>query len=187
MNPHFKDYYWKDGLPVGRDQASILQGVTYKIVMDPYKKRVSVEKYADGNFMGVPYDSALLNFKNLNPTEQEAWEKQVVKETPEEVLCLIRNQEDRVILSEHYHFENGICKQCKGFSPQGVHVLTQRMYYKLFGDHFDGVVLYDANKHPVVIKRYLVDEETMHFTDLEEESWDMSNEEISSTIPADER
>lgn len=176
MNPHFRNYRWKGGLPVGIGYHENQDGISFKIVMDPYKKRISIEKYEDRKFKALIYDSAMLNFRRLNPSEQMAWEKEVIEELDEKVVCLLRNQEDRIILVEHYFFKEGICKECHGYSPHGNLIMIQRMYYQFLGDAFNGVILFDSNEHPVVLKKYAMNEK--QFADVIEEQWDMHSEGV---------
>ena len=44
MYTHYRNYYWKMGKPYGTDPIDPLQApATYKIVADPYFKRISIE------------------------------------------------------------------------------------------------------------------------------------------------
>ncbi len=74
MTKYYLDYFWKNGRPQGLKQVSFeqfqLEKNTYKVVADPYYKRISVERYSLGMFEGVVYDSALFNFRHLKPAEQ---------------------------------------------------------------------------------------------------------------------
>jgi len=51
--------------------------------MDPYRKRISLEKHKEGHFDSVIYDSALLNFRHLTVEEQTAWHEIALQELPE--------------------------------------------------------------------------------------------------------
>lgn len=180
MIKQFKDYIWKDGLPYGVDFVEDpfqFYGPTYKIVMDPYRKRISIEKYLKGLFEGIIYDSALLDFRHLKKPEQMAWEK-TTQQNNGATECLIRNQDDRVLFIESYSFEGKRCRECCVKSVHGFPLSLHRMYYTALNDSFDGVVLYDSNEHPVMMKRYEIDSETGEFTTLLEEKWILLHEFI---------
>ena len=49
------------------------------------------------------------------------------------------------------------------------------MYYRRFHDSFDGVILYDIEERPVMMKTYEVDPLTGEFTNLLAEEWNMQN------------
>src|SRR5438105_2699280 len=72
--------------------------VSYKIIADPYYKRISIEKYIQGSFNSLLYDSAIFDFRHLKPAEQNAWQKTTVNDEEAKVICHIRNQDDRLIL-----------------------------------------------------------------------------------------
>lgn len=174
---YYKDYFWKDGLPYGDQLQSdpTSSNPCYKIVMDPYRKRVSIEKYACGQFVKTVYDSALLNFRNLNQMEQQSWQKFTLKEAENSMECLIRDQDDRVLFIETYRFEQNHCKECLATSPQGVLLFIQKIHYKILGDLKNEVILFDANQHPVMQKIYEADPLTGDFTHLIEEIRVMKN------------
>jgi hypothetical protein len=150
----------------GRDEQSF-----YKVITDPYHKRYSIEKYQGKHLIDVVYDSALFDFRWLKPVEQNAWRKEIVEETEDEVVCLIRNQDERVVLREHYFFKEGLCHYCKASHPCGEHISLQQMYYKQFGDAFNGVVLFDKQSKPVVFKEYEIDDAMGEFSALIKEEW----------------
>lgn len=188
MSKLYKDYFWKEGIPYGMGTLESHENVSseaYKIVMDPYRKRISIEKYIGEKFNGVIYDSALFNFRHLKPAEQMAWQKFTILETPEKIESLIRNQDDRVVVREVYSFEKGFCRECQAFSPQGYPISIQRMYYTALNDPFNGVVLFDTLQHPVLYKKYSVNEETGEFAELLEEQWDMSKFSLQLRETAD--
>lgn len=176
MIKYYKDYYWRDGIPRGIQAMEHPEGKSYKIVMDPYRRRISLELYKDIRFTETIYDSALVNFRHLKPEEQAAWQKETIKENQDEVSCLIRNQDDRVIFLETHFFEGNQCKECHIFSPQGTLIGIQKIQRVSKGNAFNGVILFDANHYPVMFKRYEVDDE--EFTELLEESWDMQNQKF---------
>ena len=172
MFSFFKDYYWQRGRPQGRHRfAEGLppSGKAYKIVVDPYFKRFTVEEYLDGRFHEIVYDSALFDFRHLKPIEQNAWLKEFINDS----TCLIRNQDDRIILKEEYLFEEGLCRECKVFYPNGILLSVQKMSYRQFGDSFDGVDLYDQRGKVVVHKEYKPDE-SGEFSEMLKEEWEMT-------------
>jgi hypothetical protein len=167
VTKHYLDYFYKEGIPYGLnplDDKSVSDNESYKIVMDPYRKRISIEKYIRGNFASCVYDSALLNFRHLNQIEQQAWQKVPVVETEEYVECLIRNQDDRVLFIETYFFEKNLCKKCIVKSPQGLLLSTQVMRYTFLNDSENDVTLYDSNDRLVLKKTYQADPITGEFT-----------------------
>ena len=174
MAEKFLDYIWKNGKPKGI-QSNADGDVAYKIVADPYFKRISIEKYQGDCLVGVIYDSALLDFRHLKPAEQNAWQKMVVSEEGNRMISHIRNQDDRLILIEEYRFENQICRGCSTRSSHGVLISEQKIFYEHLGDSFNGVVLFDSNRHIVMYKRYTLDPITQAFTDLLEECSDLSS------------
>lgn len=175
---YFTDYYWKDGAPRGLSPIppeSKHEGISYKIVADPYNKRISLEKYDKGQFLSIIYDSALFDFRHLKPREQYAWQKATIEENDSQTICHIRNQDDRLILIEEYLFEENRCRECRAKSPHGLLISKQKILYKDLNDAFDGVILFDSNNHPIMLKKYKVDELSKEFTELLEEQWNMIN------------
>ena len=152
MTKYHADYVWKGGLPYGIKEVQKGIGITYKIVSDPYHKRNSIEKYEDGKFIEVIYDSALFDFRHLKPEHQYAWEKTTVEETDGQVICEIRDQNDRLVLKEKHVFEGDKCRTCYVYAPHGPLLSVQKILYKECGDPFDGVTLYDSNEHVVLTK-----------------------------------
>lgn len=178
MAQYYGDYVWKNGLPYGikplPDETS-KKGISYKIASDPYHKRVSIEKYHDDNFSNIIYDSALFDFRHLKQGEQLAWQKTPITETTDTALCHIRNQDDRLILIEEYYFEKDLCRECLAYSPLGLLLSRQKIYYKIFKDPFNGVTLFDSNQHAVMSKYYEFDETTQEFSQLLKEDWSLTN------------
>lgn len=170
MSKYYEDYIWKNGMPYGVKPKSeaLPAGITYKVISDPYHKRISIEKYSEGNFTEVIYDSALFDFRHLQPARQTAWQKSSISDT----VCHIRDQDDRLILIEKYLFEGQRCRECRASSPCGLLISIQKIYYVDCQDPFNGVILFDSNQHQVLIKRYQIDSASMEFTDLLEESWE---------------
>lgn len=175
MSEYYRDYVWKNGLPYGilkcTPETTPKGEISYKIASDPYHKRVSIEKYVDGNFLGVVYDSALFDFRHLKQGEKLAWQKTPIKETETTAVCHIRNQDDRLILIEEYVFDKGLCRECRAFSPIGSLLSVQKITYKTFSEPFNGVFLFDSNDHAVMSKHYEFDEETREFSTLLKEDW----------------
>lgn len=175
MSKFYEDYVWKNGKPYGITNKSTLDSsIFYKIVADPYYKRISIEKYVHEVFESLIYDSAIFDFRHLKPAEQNAWQKNTLSEEGSKTICHIRNHDDRLILIEEYTFENDLCRQCRSFSPHGIQVSSQKIYYKSLNDPFNGTILYDKNNYQVMFKTYQVNPQTNEFTDLLEEQWDMS-------------
>lgn len=172
MTKYYCDYVWKKGLPYGILESKNMEGQTFKIVSDPYHKKNSIEVYIDGSFLKIIYDSSLFDFRELKLGEQLSWQKNVIHETELEVVSHIRNQDDRLILIEKYEFESGICRICKAYSPHGIHISTQKIYHTKFNDPCNAAILFDANDHPVMQKKYKLDEKTEEFKELLEELWD---------------
>jgi hypothetical protein len=174
MSTHYGHYAWKEGIPIGLgsvDPSSTHE--SYKVIADPYRKRISLEKYHYQQFDKVVYDSALINFKDFKRSETLAWQKTMEKDDKGISRGFIRNQEDRLIFIETYRFQEDLCRECRVHSPHSFLLSIHEMYYSHLGDFFDGVILYDSNHHPVMFKRYVFDAESRQFTDLIEEQWDM--------------
>lgn len=181
---HYSDYYWKKGIPQGikalKNDPAELRGRSYRIVTDPYFIRYSIEIYDDGIFQGMAYDSALLDFRNLSPAQQAPWRREELRSEGDRESALIYDQNDRIILKEVYRFEEGLCRECLAYSPHGILVSIQKIYYQKFQDAFDGVILLDTNMHCVVIKHYEADEEGL-FLELIDEVWDMGEVAAGAT------
>lgn len=176
MIHHYQDYYWKSGKPYGKGIVDpAVTPKSYKIVIDPYFRRFSVEKYHFNAFEKIIYDSALLDFRHLKPIDQIAWQQETASDAANSRKCLMRNQDDRVILVESYQFEQGRCRSCQLLSAHGIWLSTHRLYYTELGDPFNGVVLYDIEERPVVIKKYDIDPDTKDFNELIHEEWNMEN------------
>lgn len=172
MSVYYRDYIWKDGLPYGVDPVPESAQISYKVLSDPYHRQVFIEKYVDGRFSSLIYDSRLLNFRKLNPQNQTAWERTIVSETEERIVAHIRNEDDQLIVIETMDYVDGLCRLCRLESPQGIFLSEHRMHYKCLGDAYDGVAMFDSNDHQVLLKKYTFDEESRQFTDLLTESWE---------------
>lgn len=162
--PHFEDYYWKDGKPVGIKKTSSDAPTTFRIITDPYKKRFSIEKYALGKCHEVIYDSNLFDFRHLKSGADAAWQRECIEEKEDSILSYIRNMDERIILKEEAFFSGTVCHSCKIYSPHGVLIALQRMLK-------DRVILQDILEHPVLIKHYELDA-SGEFTTLLNEVWD---------------
>jgi len=175
MTKHYRDYLWKNGFPYGIHPCDSEEGIFYKLVADPYNKRVSIEQYEEGAFVKVVYDSALFDFRHLKLGEQLAWQKTKVLEKDRTIVCHIRNQDDRLLLIEEYLFEQDLCRECRAFSPLGILLSVQKIYYLSLKDKFNEVTLFDSNEHPVMSKEYEFDEESRVFSTLLRENWEIPN------------
>jgi hypothetical protein len=171
MSKYYRDYVWRDGIPYGIGAVS-QQAASYKIAMDPYRKRIAIERYLGQSFQELIYDSALLDFRHLKPAEQTAWEKVLLTQDERHTTAAIYNQDDRLVAIETYHFENNWCRSCITTSGHGAMLSQQKIYYHSFGDSFNGVVLYDSHHHPVMCKRYECDPLSGEFSALLSECWD---------------
>ena len=174
MYAHFLDYYWKGGKPYGREAADASNTpASYKIIADPYYKRFTIEKYRFKAFDKIIYDSALLDFRSLKEKDQSQWWREILKEEKVSSRCLLRNQDDRAILFESLTFEGAMCRKCETLSIHGIPLAHHLMHYRKLNDTFDGVVLYDSERRPVMMKVYECDDETGEFTQLLSEEWNM--------------
>lgn len=179
MIPYYQDYYWRNGKPVGRNLVDSQDAPqAYKIVIDPYFKRISIEKYLKGRFDKVVYDSQFLDFRKLKPAEQTAWSRELLHEDSTKTVHLMRDHYDRLILIETSLFEGNQCRECRISSIHGVLVSIHRMYYKALGDTFNGVILYDLEEKPVMSKEYEVDPVTGEFTNLIREEWENAKDHV---------
>ena len=174
MKDHYKNYFWKDGIPYGNDKTEILSGTTFRILSDPYRKWISIERYESSKFDRVVYDSHLFDFRTLKTLNQAAWQKEPLYEDEHVVKCLLRDQDDRAVLIEEYKFQSGKCKECHTSSIHGLPVSTQNIYYEALGAPFNGVVLFDTNNLVVMEKRYNIEEESGEFGELLSESWNVN-------------
>lgn len=176
MSKYYREYVWREGIPYGIGEVAREPKVTsYKIPMDPYRKRIAIERYCGEVFESLIYDSALLDFRHLKPAEQSAWQKVILSDSGQQMVAAIYNHDDRLILIETYCFEQRLCRSCISTSGHGIKLSEQKIYYKALGDAFNGVILFDSHSHPVMCKRYACDEpagEFSEFTDLLEELWD---------------
>jgi len=149
-------------------QKGDLKNPCYKIIADPYHKHITIEKYSDNRYQCTIYDSNILDFRTLKPVHQTGWRRE---ETDKGVL--IRDMDDRVIHIEQYEFEQSLCRSCRVFNPHGWQAATHRLFYQSLGDSFNGVILFDTEQKPVLVKKYQVNDQN-EFTQLLSEDWDMS-------------
>lgn len=168
MHKTYKDYIWKNGKPYGSHLTSNLEGITYRIPVDPYYKRFSLEQYEEGRFKALIYDSYLFDFRNLKKPEHAQWRKEALSENE----MLFRDEVDRAILKEVYRFENDLPRETEIYTLNGFKVATQKILYEALGDEFNGVKLLDTLGKTVMEKRYAVDVETKEFTTLLLEAWE---------------
>lgn len=150
-------------MPIGLEPIDATSPVSYKIIKDPYKKRISLERYHNGSFEKVIYDSALFDFRKLLAPEQKVWQQSGAG--------LIRDEDDRVILQEQYTFENSLCRIVTLHSPHGVVFACQKMYYTKLGDPFDGAILYDPEETPIFWKKYALEEQTNEWSHVTDQGW----------------
>lgn len=176
MYKHYRNYFWKMGKPYGIEEVEAEKTLTsYKIISDPYFKRISIEKYQLTRFDQVIYDSVLLDFRHLTLKDQIAWRREVLNEEENRTTCLLRDHDDRAVLIETLTFDRNLCGTCTTSTVQGIPVAIHRMYYREQQDTFDGVMLYDREERPVMRKCYERDPVTGEFTLLIDEEWDMQN------------
>jgi len=179
MFPYYKDYTWVDGVPHGISRLNNTNDmICYRIVIGPYKKRISLEKYCGDKFLETIYDSQFFDFRMLKPESQVGWNKIILEENENIQTCVIKDQDDRAVLLETYFFENKHCRYCHILLPTRVKIATQKLYYTILDDSLNGVVLFDTEKRPVTYKRYQADH-TGNFTELIEEQWDMHKAPLS--------
>lgn len=174
MNKHFADYYWRQGLPQGRGVVAVTADLSYKIIADPYHKHISIEKYLNGFFAAVVYDSALLDYRHLEPHAFSAWERTLYRENKEEeaIVYMLRDNNDRLRYFETNRFCGLLCRQCLIHTPQGILLARHELFYELFADGYNGVELYDSNDHLVLRKKYAFNQASQSFAELLEEQWE---------------
>ncbi len=182
MTKFYQDYYWKEGLPYGvkavepKDKEK-----SYKIIQDPYRKWISIEQYSGTDFNKLIYDSRLIDFRKLHPSEQEGWERELCSETADQTSHFIRNQDDRLIYQEITYFFNNRPVECRIYSPHGMLLSVHEMRYCDRGADFNGVMLFDSNVHEVLVKKYLLDD-MGEFGELIEEIWGPDNKMIGFNL-----
>lgn len=167
----YRDYFWKKGVPVGHYPVDQSAPESFRVITDPYRKRISLERYLNGTFQEIVYDSNLFDFRLLKK-EEESWQREITEETGSYIRACIRSNEERVILIEEAHFEGSLCRFCKFISPHGVLIATQKIHYKPLGDSFDGVILTDKLNRSILIKEYAQGIEPGEFGALLREIWE---------------
>jgi len=145
----YRDYIWENGFPYGKEETEDLGGITYKIIKDGYEKRINVEKYQDGKYHSTLYDTLLLDFRKLNPREQKAWRKEIIEETEDRLIAILRDIDDRVIHKEICLYENGEVVEARTFTPHGQLLAISKL-------HANGVTLYDPEGKVVLEQEFIV-------------------------------
>ncbi|MCC5832517.1 MAG: hypothetical protein JJU12_05685 [Chlamydiales bacterium] len=156
MHRYYEDYRWQEGRPRGIGKTSRGASLCYRIVSDPYHKWLSIEMYERGLFKELLYDSRLLDFRKLSPTEQLSWRKEPAGLRE----AWIFNEDDRVILLESYR-DGG----CEIYSPHGVLLCRYA-----FLPEEARIVLFDGHSHPVMTRQYRTYEKG-EFLDILREDW----------------
>ena len=176
---YYSNYFWKDGKPYGQTLTASDAEICYKIVADPYYKRISIERYSQGRFMATIYDSLLLDFRRLKTWDDTAWQREQLEDNSQTRICILRNPDDRILFIETLSFVETYCHLCTLHSCHGLLLSTHRMFYSARGDIFDGVVLYDSEGRTVMRKHYQIDPATGEFSQLLKEEWEI-REEVSA-------
>lgn len=167
---HYEDYYWDSGVPKGKHVPNSPSDITYKIHVDPYRKRYSVEEYQETAFQKILYDSALFDFRSLFKGEDASWQREILSENPLSSLTLIRNMEERIILKEELLYDlSGHCRGCTLFSCHGIPLGTQILFDRDCGDPFTGVQFKDITGRVVLQKEYEKNKKTGEFESLVKE------------------
>lgn len=179
----YADYIWKNGIPIGL-KGHNPTNTGYKIVADPYKKRISIEKYSSGIFQAVVYDSYFIDFRKLDPLELADWEREKIYESNDSETFLIRDHNDRIVFIEKCIYEDLKCRECTLCTPHGLLLSKHKLYYKKSGDPFDGLILFDIENHPVLLKKYLINQFSEEFEELLEENWDIGKIDAKNNLSA---
>lgn len=184
MSTYFENYVWRGGIPYGihPTQENAISLESYKIVADPYRKRISIEKYKLNKFQKTLYDSSFLDFRTLKPQEQRAWHRELIEESEEKIIYLMRDQNDRVLFYEVLFYQEAMCRRCHIQSIYGDLLSQHALYYSRFGDTFDGVVLRDSEERIVMFKKYQLDSATGDFAELILEDWNYPEESFGKAV-----
>ena len=169
----FNDYVWVKGKPRGKSPIlpqDASNGTSYKIVKDPYGKRISIERLERGIFQDIIYDSNLFDFRVLIAKFESSWQK-----INHDKGTLIRDHDDRTIAEEFYVFEKGLCTECRIHYPKGPLVAIQKMIYGK-ENNLIAMVLYDVLDHPAGLK--MVDAKAV----CTFESWDMADKTVQEKL-----
>jgi hypothetical protein len=168
----YKDYVWKNGKPYGiKPFSPEKEESSYKIIADPYYKRISIEKYRGNALDKCVYDSFLLDFRHLTLKDQMAWQREIVEETENQQICLVRDQNDRILFMETLFYGDEQCRKCVVSSVHGILLAVHCLFYEHLQDEFNGIILYDSENRLVMEKEYEWDSERGEFTTLVSESW----------------
>lgn len=159
-------------MPKGIQPTDPETDISYRIIQDPYRKRISVESYHYGKFRDIVYDSNLFDFRLLTKQEEQAWQRELLPERESIQPSIVRSMEERILFLEEASFKGNLCRECKIYSPHGILVAIQKIYYTSLQDPFDGVILKDCLNHTVLIKKYSKDPTTQEFRELLHEQWD---------------
>ena len=175
----FTDYVWINGRPKGRserlDESS--DALAYKIVKDPYGKRISLERFQSGKFLDCLYDSHLFDFRVLCSKVDSSWQKIDTGSITEPSSWII-DHDDRTIAKEIYHFDKELCTECHIYYPQGPLVAKQKMAYQGKENFLCAIALFDISNHPAGLKIFAPDGSGACIF----ESWDMSDELVQEQL-----
>lgn len=171
MSKYYKDYVWRNGIPYGICSQKEPMGSYYKIPMDPYRKRITIEYYENNLFKKIIYDSSFLDFRHLKQSEQTGWQKMLYANEKNTIINHLRNQEDRLICIETCLFRENYCVECRLHSPHGILISIHLLYYEQLKDPFNGVVLFDSNNHKIMSKKYSLEKDSLEFSEILEEQW----------------
>lgn len=169
----FRDYSWDKGRPIGRIRCAAKETpISYKIVHDPYYKRICIERYAWGLFQESIYDSCLLDFRSFRQgKEPVAWERQLIQETDKELRFLVKDEEDRVRFLENHTLESGRTVKGEIFSMHGLFLCSHHLFWRDKGDAWNGLQIWDREGRLVLTKNYTLTPNTGDFADLIAEKW----------------
>lgn len=170
---YFREYFWDKGRPFGRGGCTPKEApISYKIVHDPYYKRICLEKYVWGLFQESIYDSFLLDFRSFRQgKEPAAWEKQLVQDTGEQLRFIVKDEDDRVRFFENHTLESGRTVKGEIFSVHGIFLCAHRLFWMSKGDSWNGLQIWDREERLVLTKIYNVSPDTGDFADLIAEKW----------------
>ena len=170
---YFKEYIWNKGRPMGLKGCDPQKTpLSYKIVHDPYYKRICVEKYAFLRFQETVYDSLLLDFRSFRQgKEPAAWERQLLQETETLLQFIVKDEEDRVRFLETHILEAGRTVKGETFSMHGIFLCSHQLFWQSQGDSWTGLQIWDREKNLVLTKRYTTAADSEEFAELIAEKW----------------
>ena len=127
MSEHlYKDYAWKKGCPYGLEKGINLKGISYRILSDSYQKKIVIERYKKGKFDLCIYDSSLIDFRKLKNQEgKELWYSEELNFES----ALIRDECDRAVFIERYHYIERDLVETEIFTPHQILVARQKFTY----------------------------------------------------------